>query len=65
MNKGRRSELTKLKYKKLLKLYGLKHGGWTALKSHGTPCSCGICKADKFRDNDRQKHKKIPDHQYD
>lgn len=59
MNKGRRNELTKLKYKKRLNIYGLKNGDWTALKSHGSPCSCGICKSEKYRDRDRQKNKKV------
>lgn len=58
MNKGRRNELTKLKYKKRLNIYKLDNGHY-ALKSHGSPCSCGICKAEKYRDRDRQKNKKV------
>lgn len=59
MNKARRQEVTDLKYKKRLRNYGLKKGQWTALKSHGTPCSCGICRDEKYRNTDRQKNKKI------
>lgn len=56
-NKARRNELTRLKYKKRLKIYNRKLGEWFALKSHGSPCSCGICKGDKYRDKDRYKNK--------
>lgn len=59
MNKGRRNELKELKYKKRLAMYGLKRGDFTALKSHGAPCSCSICRSDKYRDKDRMKNKII------
>ena len=55
MNKGRRNELTQLKYKKRLKLYNCKQ--WFALKSHGKPCSCSMCRGLKYRDVDRAKNK--------
>lgn len=56
MNKGRRNELKQLKYKKRVSLYGAE---FTALKSHSTPCSCGICRGEKYRNKDRQKNKVI------
>lgn len=59
-NKGRRNELTQLKYKKRLKMYGLKPSDQNkALKSHSVPCSCGLCRSEKYRDTKRQKNKKI------
>lgn len=59
-NKGRRNELTMLKYKKRLKMYGLKPGDHnTVLKSHSVPCSCGLCRSEKYRDTKRQKNKVI------
>lgn len=60
MNKGRRNELTQLKYKKRIKRYNLKPDDkYYALKSHGSPCSCGMCRDEKYRDKDRQKNKNI------
>lgn len=56
-DKGRRNELTRLKYKKRLKIYQRQPGEWFALKSHGSPCSCGICRGEKYRNRDRQKNK--------
>lgn len=59
-NKGRRNEIKQLKYKKRLKMYGLKDdSNNTALKSHSVPCSCGLCRSEKYRDTLRQKNKKI------
>ena len=45
MDKGRRNELIKLKYKKRLNQLGLKdgEGKFYAYKSHGKPCSCSMC----------------------
>jgi len=60
-NKGRRNEMTELKFKKRLKLYGLdlntevKHNFY-AFKSTGSPCSCPMCSPDKFKRT--EKHKK-------
>ncbi len=50
MNKGRRSELTKLKFIKRLKFYGFKlgEGNFFAFKSHGKPCSCFLCRNEKY-----------------
>lgn len=59
-NKGRRNELTRLKYEKRLKMYGLKPSDQnTVLKSHSVPCSCGLCRSEKYRYTKRQKDKKI------
>jgi len=54
MNKGRRNELKKLKYKKRLKQLCLKEGegNFYAYRSHGKPCSCGMCRNEKY---DRKK----------
>jgi len=58
-NKGRRNELTKLKYKKRLRQLGLKDGepnsNFHCFKSTGSPCSCEACSGDKY--NRSQKHK--------
>ncbi len=55
-NKGRRNELTKLKYKKRLKQLGFKEGEgkFYAYKSHGKPCSCSLCRNEKYKRNSRQ-----------
>ena len=57
MDKGRRNELTKLKYKKRLKQLGLKEseGNFNCYKSTGTPCSCPMCSPNKY--NRTEKHK--------
>ena len=59
MNKGRRQELTQLKFKKRIGQVGLKesYGKMHMYKSHGTPCSCFFCRGLKYRDVDRQKAK--------
>lgn len=50
MNKGRRNELTKLKFIKRLKLWGFKEGEgkFFVFKSHGKPCSCFLCRNEKY-----------------
>lgn len=61
MDKGRRNELTKLKFKKRLSQVGLsmedvykpKNNLW-AYKSTGKPCSCYMCSGVKY---DRAKEK--------
>lgn len=58
MNKGRRNELKALKYKKRLYIYGLKKGEYTALKTSSTPCSCSLCRSEKYRDK-RAKNKRL------
>lgn len=60
MNKGRRHELKMLRYKKRLNQLGLKekpNSNLYAYRSHGAPCSCGICRQPKYRDTDRCKNK--------
>ena len=56
-NKGRREELTKLKFKKRLKQLDLKKedGNLYCYKSTGKPCSCYMCSNDKYK----RKKKKI------
>lgn len=50
MNKARRHELKMLKFKKRLKKYGLlgSSGNLHAFRSHGKPCSCSICRDEKY-----------------
>jgi hypothetical protein len=59
-NKGRRNELTQLKFKKRLKQCGLDFNDLVApnnlcaLKTTGTPCSCFMC-TNKYKR--KEKHK--------
>jgi len=57
MNKGRRNELTKLKFKKRIKQLGLKKedGNLFCYKTSGKPCSCEMCSPYKF--SRKRKHK--------
>jgi hypothetical protein len=51
MDKGRRNELTKLKFKKRLKNLGLKQESPTdfiCYKHQGKPCSCFMCSNKKY-----------------
>lgn len=54
MNKKRRQEIKMLKYKKRLKNLGLmdlnddNKANLYALRSHGKPCSCGLCRNEKY-----------------
>jgi hypothetical protein len=50
MNKARRHELKMLKLKKRLKKYGLLYatGNFYAFRSHGKPCSCWLCRNEKY-----------------
>jgi hypothetical protein len=63
MDKGRRQELTKLKFKKRLKNYGLLeefekgNGNLFAFKSHGKPCSCSMCRQEKFKRKAKHKNR--------
>jgi hypothetical protein len=60
-NKGRRIELTKLKFKKRLKQLGFKEGEgkFYAYKSHGKPCSCFLCRNVKFNRNSKHTLRKL------
>jgi hypothetical protein len=57
MNKARRHELKMLKYKKRLKNYGLTNtvGKFYCFRSHGKPCSCWCCHAEKMKVNWKKK----------
>lgn len=44
-----------LKYKKRLKKWGRKPGEFLALKSHGKPCSCSICRGERYSRKTRHK----------
>jgi hypothetical protein len=50
MNKGRREELTQLKFKKRLKQLGLNksEGNFYCYKTNGKPCSCSVCSPKKY-----------------
>lgn len=55
MNKARRQELAKLKQKQRLKNYGLEDDGKQhVFKSTGKPCSCFLCKGERYK---REKRK--------
>jgi len=60
MNKVRRFELKMLHYKRRLKKYGIKDdsaGNHYAFRSHGKPCSCWVCRSDKYnRAGEKQKY---------
>jgi hypothetical protein len=61
-NKGRRNELTKLKYKKRLKNLSLNddsNGKYYCFKTTGKPCSCFMCSPYKFDRNEKHKNKDI------
>lgn len=63
MDKGRRQQLTKLKFKKRLKNYDLLkefesgNDKLYAFKSHGSPCSCSICRDEKFKRKAKHKNR--------
>lgn len=58
VNKAHRQEIKQRKFNKRIKLYGLnpEKGNIHSFKSHSVPCSCGICRDEKYRDK-RPKHK--------
>ena len=60
MNKGRRQELKRLKFKKRLKIIGvnindIKGREYCSFRNHGKPCSCWVCRDEKFRDGRNKK----------
>jgi hypothetical protein len=62
MNKARRHELKMLKYKKRMIQLGLierLNSNFYSYRSHGSPCSCYMCRGLKYRDTERQKNKLI------
>lgn len=56
-NKGRRQELTRLKYLKRCKVLGLDPNKYYCYKAQGKPCSCFMCSCEKF--SRKVKHKNI------
>lgn len=64
MNKGRRQELTKLKFKKRMKNLNISQEeqdkwGYYCYKDSGTPCSCYMCRDEKYRNTHRKRNKNI------
>lgn len=67
MNKGRRQELVKLKFKKRLVTMhvtpeDLERYDYRHFKHSSTPCSCYMCRGLKYRNVDRQKNKIIEEY---
>ena len=63
MDKARRNELGKLKFKKRLKQLGLKEDdregrkvNYNCYRTTGQPCSCILCSPEKYKRS--EKHKK-------
>lgn len=63
MNKGLRQEIKRRKYKQRLDLYGLKNkdGNFHSFKNSSVPCSCSICRDEKYRET-RKKHRFLGQH---
>ncbi len=61
MNKHRRHELKMLKYVKRLKQLRLTNmeGNFNPFRSHGKPCSCWVCRNDKYRNTKRKENKRL------
>ncbi len=59
MDKARRTELSKLKQKKRGKIFNIEGDIPHVFKNHGKPCSCFVCRDEKFRDTKRSKTKII------
>jgi hypothetical protein len=59
MDKGRRNELGKLKFKKRLKNYRLKEGDgkFNCFRTTGKPCSCSMCSPKEEKDKYKVKYK--------
>ena len=57
INKGRRMELTMLRYKKRLKLHGFPIGSLYCYKAQAVPCSCIFCSNEKFKRAVKHKNK--------
>ena len=50
-NKGERHRIKMLKYKKRLRIYGLKE--CHSLRTSGKPCSCFMCSPEKYSKKER------------
>jgi hypothetical protein len=48
MNKGERNQIASRKMGQRMKVLKLEKP-WFALKSHGKPCSCNICKRPRYK----------------
>lgn len=60
MNKGRRNELRKLRYLRTVKRFPkMMLVDNNAFKSDRVPCSCFICRDEKYRDRQRGRDKDI------
>lgn len=60
MNKARRHELKMLHYRKRMRRLQINgNGNFYSYRSHGSPCSCGICRNLKYRDTLRKENKII------
>jgi hypothetical protein len=61
MNKGRKQELTSLKFKNRIQRIGIgaTEANLWAYKSHGKPCSCFICRNPKYRNTKRPLDTKV------
>ena len=57
IDKGHRNRIRYLKYRHRLAVLGLKEGEWQAKKSDAKPCSCWLCRSEKY--SRKQKHKSI------
>lgn len=59
MNKGRRVELGKLKFKKRLRNLNLvckSDRDYKGYRTTGTPCSCFLCRGEKYSRNIKHKN---------
>jgi len=50
MNKLQRTQITELKFRRRLKVLGIKHNAY-AFKHQGRPCSCYACKKPRYKRN--------------
>ena len=67
MDKGRRTRLTTLKFKKRLRKMNLLgpggkiEVGFYCFKNQGKPCSCPMCRHQKYKRKIKHKNKRIED----
>lgn len=64
MDKGRRQELTRLKFKRRLNnmnvsAQDLERYDYRHYKTTSTPCSCWMCKGERYKDKERAESKRI------
>ena len=60
MNKGRRQELKRLKFLRRVKKFNLNlaDSSYNCYKNSSTPCSCHLCRGEKYRDSRNSKKNK-------